>query len=325
MTVSDQSSAEMSVVIVTQDCYDTIRETLRHIRAQDVRDRLEVVIVAPSADGLGLDEAEVSDFLLVRVVEVGPIRSLAWANAAGIRQARAPVVVLAEDHCYPEPGWAEALINAHRQPWAAVGPVVHNANPDSSISWADALLGYAPWLDPAPAGVIDHLPGHNSSYKRAILLDYGPDLEAMLEAESVLHWDLRAKGHQLYLEPAAKVSHVNFGRLSSWIPAQFHSGRVFAAARGRSWSPLRRLLYAGGAPFIPLVRSWRILRRARRVCPRHQPLKVLPALMLGLVVSALGELLGYASGAGDAKQKLSTFEFHRVRHLANQGGRAGSS
>ena len=97
--MSDQSSAEMSVVIVTQDCYDTIRETLRHIRAQDVRDRLEVVIVAPSADGLGLDEAEVSDFLLVRVVEVGPIRSIAWANAAGIRQARAPIVILAEDHC----------------------------------------------------------------------------------------------------------------------------------------------------------------------------------------------------------------------------------
>ena len=322
--MSDQRSPEMSVVIVTPDCYETIRKTIGHIRAQNIRDRLEVVIVAPSTDGLGLDEAELRDFLWVRVVEVGAIRSIAWANAAGVRQARAPVVVLAEDHCYPEPGWAEALINAHRQSWAAVGPVVRNANPDSSISWADLLLGYAPWLDPAPAGVIDHLPGHNSDYKQAILLDYGPDLEAMLEAESLLHWDLRAKGYQLYLEPAAKVFHLNFGRLSSWIPAQFHSGRVFGAARGRSWSPLRRLLYAGGAPFIPVVRVWRILRRARRAGSRHLPLNVLPALILGLVVSAFGELLGYASGAGDAKQKLSTFEFHRVRHLANQARHARS-
>ncbi len=46
--------------------------------------------------------------------------------------------------------------------------------------------------------------------------------------------------------------------------------------------------------------------------------------MLGLVVSTLGELLGYASGAGVAKQKLSTFEFHRIRHLANQARQAGS-
>jgi hypothetical protein len=29
------------------------------------------------------------------------------------------------------------------------------------------------------------------------LLAYGSQLEAMLEAESVLHWDLRAKGYQL--------------------------------------------------------------------------------------------------------------------------------
>lgn len=323
--MSDQRSAEMSVVIVTPDCYETIRKTIGHIRTQNVADRLEMVIAAPSAAALALDEAELRDFVQVRVVELGAIRSIAWANAAGVRHARAPVVVLAEDHCYPEPGWAKALIDAHRQPWAAVGPVVRNANPDSSISWVDLLLGYAPWLDPAPRGVIDHLPGHNSSYKQAILLDYGPDLEAMLEAESVLHWDLRAKGHQLYLEPAAKVSHLNFGRLCSWIPAQFHSGRVFAAGRGRSWSPLRRLLYAGGAPFIPLVRFWRILRRARQAGPRSLPLKVLPALILGLVVSALGELLGYASGAGDAKLKLSTFEFHRVRHLANQPRQAGSS
>jgi len=97
--VSDQSSAEMSVVIVTPDHYDTIRKTLRHIRAQNIRDRLEVVIVAPSANGLGLDEAEPREFFQVRVVEVGAIRSIAWANAAGIRQARAPIVILAEDHC----------------------------------------------------------------------------------------------------------------------------------------------------------------------------------------------------------------------------------
>src|SRR5437588_133855 len=82
---------------------------------------------------------------------------------------------------------AQALLAAHRGPWAAVGPVVRNANPSTSVSWADFLIGYGPWCDPAPAGDLDHLPGHNSSYKRAILLDYGSELEGLLEAESVLH------------------------------------------------------------------------------------------------------------------------------------------
>jgi GT2 family glycosyltransferase len=309
----------MSVVIVTPDHYDTIRKTMRHLRAQTVRERLEVVIVAPSADTLEVNEAELKDLFQFRVVEVGKIRSIAQANAAGVRQASAPVVAFVEEHSYPDPGWAEALIEAHRQPWAAVGPVVRNANPGSAVSWADFLIAYGPWMDPSHAGVVDFLPGHNSSYKRAILLDYGPELEAMLESESVLHWDLQAKGYQLYLEPAAKISHLNFGLLSSWIPAQFYNGRLFAATRARSWSPLQRLFYTGGAPLIPVVRFQRILQQLRRSGQRRNlPLGVLPTLILGLVVSAVGEMMGYALGAGDAKQKLSNFEFHRIRHLSKQ-------
>jgi GT2 family glycosyltransferase len=259
------------------------------------------------------------DFFQFRVVEVDKIRSIAQANAAGIRQASAPVVAFVEEHSYPDPSWAEALIEAHRQPWAAVGPVVRNANPGSLVSWADFLIAYGPWMDPSPTGVVDFLPGHNSSYKRTILLDYGPELEAMLESESVLHWDLQAKGYQLYLEPAAKISHLNFGLLSSWIPAQFHNGRLFAATRARRWSPLQRLFYTGGAPLIPVVRFRRALQQLRRSDRRRNlPPGVLLTLILGLVVSAVGEMMGYALGAGDAKQKLSNFEFHRIRHLREQ-------
>ena len=44
------SSPQMSVVIVTPDSYETIRKTVEHLRAQTVKDRLEIVIVAPSAE-----------------------------------------------------------------------------------------------------------------------------------------------------------------------------------------------------------------------------------------------------------------------------------
>jgi GT2 family glycosyltransferase len=317
--VNDTSSPEMSVVIVTPDHYNTICRTIGYLRAQTVRERLEVVIVAPSADTLEVNEAELKDFFQFRVVEVGKIRSVAQANAAGIRQASAPVVAFVEEHSYPDPGWAEALIEAHRQPRAAVGPVVRNANPGSLVSWADFLIAYGPWMDPSPTGAVDFLPGHNSSYKRAILLNYGTELEAMLESESVLHWDLQAKGYQLYLEPAAKISHLNFGLLSSWIPAQFYNGRLFAATRAQRWSPLRRLLYTGGVPLIPVVRFRRILQQLCRSDQRRNlPPRVLPTVILGLVVSAVGEMMGYALGAGDAKQRLSNFEFHRYQHLAER-------
>jgi hypothetical protein len=315
----------MSVVIVTPDRYQTIRETVGHLRTQRVSDRLELVIVAPSVERLALDDRELKEFCRFQIVEIGEIGSIARAHAAGIRRASAPVVVLAEDHSFPDAGWAEALIERHRQPWAAVGPVVRNANPDGLISWADFLLGYGAWLDPSAAGEVDHLPGHNSSYKRAVLLDQDPGLEAMLEAEFLLHEALRGKGYRLYLEPAARTAHLNFGRLRPWIPYLVHAGRTFAAARARHWSPLRRLLYTGAAPLIPLVRLWRIRAAIRRPGrPAHLWPRIAPALLVGLSLDTVGQVLGYAMGSGRAGEKLCAFEFHRHLHVAPGHVRAGA-
>jgi hypothetical protein len=88
---------------------------------------VELVIVATSRQALGLDEAMMTEFAGHQVVELGAIQQIGRANAAGVRHARAALMALAEDHCFPEPDWAERLIQAHEGPWAAVGPAVRNA------------------------------------------------------------------------------------------------------------------------------------------------------------------------------------------------------
>lgn len=309
---------DLSVVIITPDQYATIRKTVGHLQAQTVAERLEIVIVAPSTDVLNLNPEALEVFQAVRVAEVGMIQSTAAARAAGVREATAPVVAFAEDHSYPEPDWAEALIEAHRRPEVAVvGPVLGNANPATLTGWANLLIEYSPWLAPAEAGNVEHLPGHNSSYKRSILLEYDADLEAMLKAESILHWDLRKQGYQLYLEPAATTNHLNFSRPLDSIVLRFYGGRLFAAARSRRWSRLRRLLYAGAAPLIPLVRLRRILAELRKPGrPGHLLPRILPALIVGLIADGTGEMVGYISGAGDTMQTLTPLEFHREQHLS---------
>jgi hypothetical protein len=302
---------ELSVVIATPDRFDSIAATIAHLQRQTARQRLEIVIVAPSIQELRPNASALDGFACFQVVEVGTVNSIGRANAAGVRAATAPLVALAEDHAFPDPDWAEALIAAHRQPWAVVGPVVRNANPVSAVSWADLLIGYGPWLEPAQAGEVDLLPGHNSSYKRALLLEYDAELERRMEAETVLHWELRAKGHRLYLEPAAKIAHINFARWHAWVPVQFHQGRVFAAGRARieNWSFWRRLVYTGGSPLIPLVRLARLMRQRHPVFWR-----VLPTLLCGLIIDGVGQGVGYALGAGNSKQRLAAYEFNRVRH-----------
>jgi hypothetical protein len=316
--MNDGCAAQMSVVLVTPGKYDAIRKTMEHLQAQTVLDQLEIVIVAPSAATLNFDAANLKAFGRVRVVEVGEIKSTGRAIAAGVREASAPVVTYAEEHAYPAPGWAEALIKAHRQPWAAIGVAIANANPGSMISWASLFTDFGPWVEPAEAGEINHLPWHHTAYKRAVLVEYGPKLEAMLETEGILNRDLQARGYRLYLEPAAKTNHVNISLLSSYFGAEFHGARMLAANRARSakFSMFWRLLYICGIPLIPFIRLKRVLRHIFRSGRQRELFPgILPALVIGLVADAFGQLAGYAFGAGDAARRRVSFELSRCQHI----------
>lgn len=315
--IKNGDAPNLSVILITPDSYETIRRTIHNIKLQKIKSRIEIIIVATSRDILQPDLSELQEFGSYDIVETGRIRSIGSAYAAGVRRASGPVVVLGEDHSFPQPGWAEGLIEAHQQPYAAVGPAISNANPNSLVSWADLLMAYSPWVEPDAAGTVDHLPGHNSSYKRSVLLDYGSDLEKMMETESVLHWDLRARGHQLFLQPSARTLHTNFALVSSLVLAHFHSGRQFGASRAENqkWGLGRKIIYCAASPLIPPLRLSRIVRDIQRLKKSSTfLLAVLPALILGLIMDAIGESLGYLFGAANSTQKLVPLEFHRNEH-----------
>jgi GT2 family glycosyltransferase len=307
--------AALSVILATPGDFGGIRKTLAHLSAQTARDAIELVLVATSRAALAADPAVLALFRRHTIVELGEFRSLGAANAAGVRAASAPVVALAEDHCFPDPQWAEHLIRAHEGPWAAVGPGVRNANPASLVSWADLFIGYGPWLEPVDATDRDFLPGHNTSYKRALLLEFGDRLDDLMNVETVLHWELRARGHRLRLEPGARVAHTNFSLWSSWLPVSWLNGRAFAAERRKGMSQAKRLLYVLGAPLIPFVRAARTARSARTPELRRWFVLSLPALLVGLGADALGQMVGYAAGAGESRGRLAHFECYRIRHV----------
>jgi hypothetical protein len=195
--------------------------------------------------------------------------------------------------------------------------VICNANPATAASWANFLLEYGPWTESATRGAAAHLPGHNSSYRRDLLLAYGEKLDLLMESESILQWDLGRHGHQLLVEPAARTHHLNFSTLSGSIRLRFNGGRQFASMRSAEWPPLKRLLYVLGAPLIPLVRLQRsVALLVRWPARRGLLLRVLPMLAVGVTVDGLGELVGYALGPGSSVAILGRIEFDRRRWLA---------
>ena len=310
------SEPALSVLLVT-DAYETIRRTVDHLRAQTVRDRIELVVIAPVGAELKLDESSLQDLGGYQVVRVPEIRSLSSARAPGVLAARAPVVAIGESHCYPGEGWAAALLDAHEGPWAAVGPQIRNANPATRLSWVNLLLDYGPWLGPTEGGELDNLPGNNSSYKKAVLTGLGDQLADMLEVETLMHVDLRRRGHRLFQEPRAIVYHLNVSRTSAWLSERFQTGRRFGGSRGHLWPRWRRGAYAAAWPLVPFVRFVRLTRDRRRTGTGEAAFgRGLPVLGLALVVSAFGECVGYLFGLGQSTYALSMIELHKDRYVS---------
>jgi hypothetical protein len=306
----------ISVILSAMGSFSVLESTIARLCVQTIREQIELVLVGPVQAEPAWAAGVRSRFWGLKVVTAEPFVSIGQSNASGVWQSRAEIVVFGEDHCFPEPGWAEALVSAHEGQWAAAGPQISNANPDSAVSRADFLIGYSPWAAPCKSGEVEILPGHNSSYKKAVLLEYGDGLADWLQAETVLHYDLGRRGKKLYLEGRARTAHVNFSRLSSWFTIQSMQGRVFAAERRKDWGPAKRLLFAAASPLIPAVRLLRITRQYFSA-PRSVVvyIRTLPHLTFGLALDGIGQFAGYAFGAGNTVDAIATLELQRIDHI----------
>lgn len=321
MTEHPDRRPALSVAVITMDTFDSVRQLMRYLEAQTARSLLEIVIVCTSEEQLALDPALLEGFAGYKVVPIGSFDTLHAPRVAAVRNASAPIIAYTEDHCFPAPGWAAALIEAHRGPWAAVGPIVGLANPQRHIAWVSYFMQYGDWVfsDAGAGGESHDVAGHNSSYKRDALLAYGEDLDRIMVFESVLHQDLRQRGLKLYVEPRARAYHVFITRLWPFCREHYYIGRLLASTRRRRWPWHRTLLYLGGSPLIPFVRLLRILRMVRRHGWQGELLpRMLPSLLAGLLCSAFGEFLGYALGAGQAARNTVDLDVNRWRYITDE-------
>ena len=270
---------------------------LAAFRAQEGGERLEIVIAAPESAAITGDEPELHGFCRVQVVPVDDVSSMPAARARAVRAATAPLLLFAESHAYPRPGYVQALLEAHRGAWVVVGPAIGNANPDSLVSWSSLFMDYGPWVDYAERGPKHDVPGHNSVYKRSILMALDSRMAELMTADSIMHGELRKAGYELAMEPDAVVDHLNVSGFYWAMRERFQSGRAFGAVRARHWSPPHRLAYTLASPLIPV----RPPPADALGHPANWALRqLLPQLLAGadslaLLVSAAGEAVGYAT------------------------------
>ncbi|MFY8269220.1 MAG: glycosyltransferase family 2 protein, partial [Terrimicrobiaceae bacterium] len=266
----------LAAILVARDGWKELGKLLEHLRKQTIQSELELVIVADSLEKLVCPASKLHGFHSVHGLELSPLKSVSDGHFSGALLARAALVVFCEEHCFPDPGWAAALVQAHEGPWAAVGPLMRNHNPARAVSRALMDVEHGCFCDPSQAGVRDYLPGHNSCYKKQALLEFSHRLDALQDTEYLLHLEMRQAGWQLFQCAEARTAHTNIALLRPALISCFHSGRCFAASRAGDWPFLKRTVFALGSPLLPFLRHRRHLNFLKHSKDREKTPTFLP-------------------------------------------------
>ena len=294
----------ISVVVNTLLGGPYLGRILRALLAQQGAPALEIIVPwCPSIDDV---TAQRSAFPSVRFVAVDGLPPEATLSdpelahliydrrrAVGLAAAHGDIVVLTEDQMLPDPGWCAAILEAHREPFAAIGGAVVNAGP-GVLHRALWLCDFGRYQPPFAAAEAASLTDQNVSYKRAALETTRREWSRFYH-EPALHEALRAAGETLWLTPACVVR-MDRGRLT-WarqLRERFAWGRVFGRQRARRIPAARRALLILLSPLIPALIVWRCAATALR--RGHSPLSLaaaLPAVAILALAWACGETAGY--------------------------------
>jgi len=218
-------------------------------------------------------------------------------RAVGLQLARGRIIAMTEDHAVPAADWIKEILAAHARPYGVIGGAIENAV-DHSLNWALYYCDFGRYGRPLPAGEAEYVSDVNVSYKREVLNSVR-EVWSESYQETAVHWTLRARGEALYLDPRLVVYQRR--PTTMWRQAyreRIEWGRVFAETRVAAVSFWRRLVYAAGAPVLPVLLSLRVWGRMRH--QRRSPVQIIRTLPLASVLLtgwALGELIGYVAGA----------------------------
>jgi hypothetical protein len=319
----------LSAILIAGPLRARAQRVLNALGAQSRADFMEIVVLDLAADRAA--RLAVPSNVPTVYLERPPTTLWVRARMDGLRHASAPIAAFIEDHCVPAVGWAAALIEAHRDRWAAVGYAFTSGNPQTYLGRSGIVAEYGPWVHPVRPGRSGGLAGNNISYKREILLALTQELDLAHALDFNIHAALHARGHSLATAPDALVAHENFTDLRDAAQANFSYARLLGANRAAlgSWGRLRRLLVGLATPWgIPPLRIVRLLKDTRGQRERVGPtVAALPLVMYVYACSALGEAAGYLFGCGEAERHLTYWELmaDRAPRHPRRLGRSRSS
>ena len=308
---------DLSVIVVVGALRTRAERCLRKLLAQ-MTSGVEILVMDLAPPGSAPFPDPVPDS--VRVLRLPSDTTFAAARAAGVRAAHGRAVAFLEEHAFPLDGFVEAVVAAHREPYAGIGGEVANGNPGVGASDVIGLMSYGLFYSPQQARESTMIAGHNSTYKRDALVALGADLERLLVSDLVLMTRLRRNGHRLRVDPNIRLAHANETSLRSICRGYFMHHRTYGPMRAREegWPFWRRAVYILATPVVPLY----FVAWFRPFLRRHRPDLVgvfdrgLVTVLAAQLAGAGGQAAGLLFGPGRAEAAFTRYELSEPRPLA---------
>lgn len=253
---------------------------------------MEVLILCP--DGLGPTPRETAALGSRHRVLMTGARDLNGMRVFGIEQARGTYVVLAEDHCIPDLGFAEAVAERLEEGWDAVGPALRPGDTSTAWSQGSFLIGYGEWMLPARSGATDVLCGWNGTVRRSLLCGLGAELEGLLRVGVFAVRRLHEHGARFCLESSARMRHFDPPCGRTELVLLTLVGLGFGAMRTCNWPWIARLLYPLAMPLCAFM-HWR--RALRHYIRAGRAVGLEPSALAASGVLAIAWAAGEAIGA----------------------------
>lgn len=309
-----RSSPDLAAIVVVGNTRERAQLALDSLYAQTIPDRMEIIVI--DLNTRDSPDLKLSSRIPTQYLTLGADATWGHARARAVQMATAPVVAFIEDHCTAEAGWAEALVRAHREPWAAVGYAFTDPHPESYLSRATLASEYGLWEHPTASRPASLLPCGNVAYKRDALLSLDGDLEKLLTPDFVVHERFNTLGLPMYVESQAIVAHDSLVRLRDLFAASFMFCRILASRRvdTQRWSRSKRFAYGLATPIIgPPIALWRLFA-SKSPADWGTLVMYLPVIAVKGVGSSLGESLGYFAGPGLSEKQFVKWELHVDRN-----------
>jgi GT2 family glycosyltransferase len=237
----------------------------------------------------------------VRSVTTPQPISPAAARNLGARLANGDYLLFLDADCVAAPDLVEQFLKRHRQGHAVVGGAVA---PEAGSYWrlCDNLLVFAPYLATASSGARPYLVSHALSTARGLFAEVGGFDESFAPTgeDMDLSLRLRARGYELFFEPAASVAHrpprasagAIFNHLRSFGQGYYRLQKQHAALWRSPIARLPRQSIGLLIALIPLLACRDILWQFAR----NRAIRAYPQALVGMIWGRIGWYLGVVEG-----------------------------